>query len=145
MYNKFKAANYFTIFLLLFSFAFPFNASADWVDKSDQLPGMDADYTLVYVAGAALLATLIFFVANSGDDDNDEPAPNSAITDSSSVSSALYQPNGFTVAAVKTLPQVSEQALSVNPYVGLKRAPKLSGNRSNKTLGAVVVGVSLKF
>ena len=146
MYNKFKATSYFTIFILVFSFTFPVNSFAKWVDKSDELPGMmDMNDILLYAAGAALVATLIIFVANSGDEDNGDPVPNSVVPDSSSVSSALYQHNGFTVAAVQTLPTMSEQTLSVNPYVGLQRAPNLTGNRSNKTLGAVVVGVTLKF
>lgn len=144
MYNKFNLTSYLTIILLVLSLTFPINSFADWVDKSDELPGMETDYTLVYVASAVLVASLIFWVANSGDEEGDEQNSDSVVPDSSSTS-GLFQHNGFSLAAVETITRDSQQKLGVIPFIGLKRSLKLSGYTGNKEFGSVVLGVSVNF
>jgi hypothetical protein len=147
MYNKFNVTSYLTIILMVISFTFPANSFADWVDKSDELPGMDTDYTLVYVAGAVLVASLIFWVASSGDDDGEteEEMDANTVTPDSTLTSGVFQPGKFSLAAAETITPATGQELSVIPFVGLKRGPKISGYNSNKEFGSVVLGVSVNF
>jgi len=144
MYKTFKTTSYLTIFLLVFSFAFPVNSFADWDDKSDELPGMDTDYTLVYIAGALLVATLVVLVVNSGDDSAEE-ADKTVVAPDSSASAQVFQVNRFSMAAVQANTSDMTGEFSILPYAGIKRTPKMAGYKNNKDLDSFVVGVAVSF